>query len=76
MYGVALPQVPMARIIDGYTLDLFSNGEWGYGEEDDVVIRVTINLDGRFITAFQSDCRLNSRDMEVGKRIRWVMVHD
>ena len=67
VFGVALPQVPMARIIDGYTLDLFSNGEWGYGEEEDVVVRVDINLNGRFITAFKPECRLNSRDMEVGK---------
>ena len=66
VFGVALPQVPMARIIDGYTLDLFSNGEWGYGEEDDVVVRVAINLDGKFITAFKPECRLNSREMEVG----------
>ena len=29
VFGVALPQVPMARIIDGYTLDLFS--QWRMG---------------------------------------------
>ena len=67
VYGVALPQVPMARIIDGYTLDLFSNGEWGYGDDETVVARVAVNLDGKFITAFKPDCRLNSRDMEIGK---------
>ena len=67
IFGVALPQVPMARIIDGYTLDLFSNGEWGYGDVDTAVVRVAINLDGKFIIAFKPECRLNSRDMEIGK---------
>ena len=67
IFGVALPQVPMARIIDGYTLDLFSNGEWGYGEVDTAVVRVAVNLEGKFIIAFKPECRLNSRDMEIGK---------
>ena len=38
IFGVALPQVPMARTIDGYTLDLLT-GAWGYGVEEDVTAR-------------------------------------
>ena len=40
IFGVALPQVPMARTIDGYTLDLLTDGSWGYGVEEDVTVRV------------------------------------
>jgi hypothetical protein len=65
--GVALPKVPMARIIDGYTLDLLSDGEWGHGEVDSIQCRLTISLDGETITVFHDGCKLNSHDMEVGK---------
>ena len=67
IFGVALPQVPMARTIDGYTLDLLTDGAWGYGVEEDVTVRVSITVNGHFISALKPGCRLNSRDMEVGK---------
>ncbi len=67
--GVALPKVPMARIIDGYTIDLLKSGEWGYGEESgsDVLLRVSVNLEGETVTALHPNCKLNSLEMEVNK---------
>ena len=67
LYGLALPLVPMARIIDGYTVDLLSNGEWGHASDDDAVVRVAVGTNGAFLTSFQTGSRLNSREMEVGK---------
>ena len=67
LYGLALPLVPMARIIDGYTVDLLSNGEWGHASKDEAVVRVSVGVKGGFLTSFQTGSRLNSREMEVGK---------
>ena len=49
VFGVALPQVPMARTIDGYTLDLLNDGAWGFGVEEDVTVRVSITIDGHIL---------------------------
>jgi len=67
LFGIALPQVPMAKIINGYTIDLMADGEWGYDSDDNAVVRLSVNMQGGFLTAMQIGCRLNSREMELGK---------
>lgn len=67
LFGIALPLVPMAKIINGYTMDLLADGEWGYESDDKVVVRLSVNMQGGFLTALQPGCRLNTREMEIGK---------
>ena len=66
LVGIALPKVPMARIIDGYSIDLLESGEWGYAAQG-AMLRVHVTLETETMTALREGCRLNSQEMEVGK---------
>lgn len=66
LVGIAIPKVPMAKIIDGYSIDLLENGEWGYDEVNRVLV-VSVSLNGLYITAHRDNCRLNSRAMAIGQ---------
>lgn len=66
LVGIAIPKVPMAKIIDGYSIDLLETGEWGF-DEVNRVLTVSVSLSGLFITTYKENCRLNSRGMTVGQ---------
>lgn len=61
LVGIALPKVPMARIIDGYSIDLLADGTWGYG--NNALLSLHVSATEQTIVAHVPGCRLNSREM-------------
>jgi hypothetical protein len=63
LIGLALPSVPMAGVIQGYSFDLLSDGSWGFSKAQPI-LRVKVDLNGVTIVAFSPDIFLNGRKMK------------
>lgn len=58
MAGLALPAVPMANVIDGYTYDLLGDGRW-VNRAANPILRVDVSADGVRIIAKTTGVELN-----------------
>ena len=66
--GVALLDMPWHGIIDGYTIDLLPNGEWGFGSGQ-AILRAEVQSDGVSVIAMSSQVSHNGRQISPGQRI-------
>lgn len=65
MAGLALPAVPMAEVVAGYTYDLLPDGRW-VNRSDQAVVRVDISRDGVRMQPMQHGIGLNGRTVPSG----------
>jgi hypothetical protein len=66
MAGLALPAVPMANVVEGYSYDLLNDGRW-VNRSTDPVLRVDVAPDGVRITAKKGGVELNGRVLQVSE---------
>ena len=59
LVGIALPKVPMAGMIDGYSIDLLPDGSWGYAPSS-AVVQLTMSVSGIQITPLKPGVLVNS----------------
>ena len=60
LVGLALPSVPMASVIQGYSFDLLADGSWGF-TQDNPLLRVEVNLSGIYLTTYSPEIFVNGR---------------
>jgi hypothetical protein len=60
MAGLALPAVPMAEVVAGYTYDLLPDGRW-VNRSDQATLRVDIRADGVRMTPMSTGVSLSGR---------------
>ena len=60
MSGLALPSVPMAEVVAGYTYDLLPDGRW-VNRSDQAALRVDIRSDGVRMTPMTTGVSINGR---------------
>ncbi|MEC7984070.1 MAG: adenylate/guanylate cyclase domain-containing protein, partial [Myxococcota bacterium] len=60
LVGLALPAVPMAGVIQGYSFDLLSDCSWGFSAEN-VLLRVEVALSGAYVVTLHPDVYINGR---------------
>ncbi|MCB9744300.1 MAG: adenylate/guanylate cyclase domain-containing protein [Alphaproteobacteria bacterium] len=62
MAGLALPAVPMAEVVAGYTYDLLHDGRW-VNRSDQPVLRVDVSQDGVRMKAMTSGVAVDGRSV-------------
>ncbi len=62
MSGLALPAVPMAEVVAGYTYDLLPDGRW-VNRSEQSTLRVDIHADGVRMMALTSGVSINGRSV-------------
>jgi hypothetical protein len=60
LVGLALPAVPMAGVIQGYSFDMLPDGAWGFSKGG-AKLRVTVNMGGISVTTYSPDILINGR---------------
>ena len=65
MAGLALPAVPMAEVVAGYTYDLLPDGRW-VNRSDQAVVRVDISREGVRMQPMQHGIGLNGKTVPAG----------
>lgn len=75
MSGLALPAVPMAEVVAGYTYDLLPDGRW-VNRSDQCVLRVDIGSDGVRMTPHTTGISVDGRPIPSSQptRLRHGMV--
>ena len=75
MAGLALPAVPMAEVVAGYTYDLLPDGRW-VNRSDQCVLRVDIGSDGVRMTPHTTGISIDGRPVPSNQptRLRHGMV--
>jgi hypothetical protein len=63
--GVALPAVPLAEVVAGYSYDLLADGRW-FNRSDRGVIRVEVNSDGATLTALAPGVQVGGDVLAIG----------
>lgn len=66
--GVAMLDMPWHGIIDGYTIDLMANGEWGFGTGQ-AILRADVQGEGVFVTTMSNQVSHNGRQIAPGQRV-------
>ena len=66
MAGLALPTVPMANVVNGYSYDLLSDGRW-VNRSSDPILRVDVAPDAIRITAKKTGIQLNGKVLGVSE---------
>lgn len=69
MSGLALPAVPMAEVVAGYTYDLLPDGRW-VNRSDQSVLRADISSDGVKLTPLTSGISVDGRAIPNGTLTR------
>jgi len=64
MAGLALPAVPMANVVDGYSYDLLKDGRW-VNHSSDPVLRIDVSADAVRVTAKTAGVELDGRVLPV-----------
>ena len=67
LVGLALPAVPMAGVIQGYSFDLLSDCSWGFATEG-VLLRVEVSLAGAHIITLNPDIYINGRRVPLNSK--------
>ena len=66
MAGLALPAVPMANVVNGYSYDLLADGRW-VNRSANPVLRVDVSVNGVQITAKRAGVKLDGRVLSVSE---------
>jgi adenylate cyclase len=66
MAGLALPAVPMANVVNGYSYDLLADGRW-VNRSSDPVLRVDVSANGVVVIAKKAGVELNGRVLHVSE---------
>jgi hypothetical protein len=66
LVGVALPNVPMVGMIQGYSLDLLQDGNWGYNQNK-AIVQVDISPQALTLTSFKPGVHINSESTKPGE---------
>ena len=64
MAGLALPAVPMANVVDGYSYDLLNDGRW-VNRSGDPVLRIDVSPEAVRVTAKKGGIELDGRVLAV-----------
>ncbi|MED5372727.1 MAG: adenylate/guanylate cyclase domain-containing protein [Myxococcota bacterium] len=68
MSGLALPAVPMAEVVAGYTYDLLPDGRW-VNRSDRAVLRVDVSRDGVRMGPLQHGIAVDGRSLPPGASV-------
>lgn len=66
MAGLALPAVPMANVVNGYSYDLLADGRW-VNRSPDPVLRVDVSAGGVAVIAKKAGVELDGRVLRVSE---------
>ncbi|MFT5456479.1 MAG: hypothetical protein ACI9K2_002964 [Myxococcota bacterium] len=67
--GLALPEVPIQGVIDGYSFDLLPDRSWGFAP-DGAIVRVTVDRNGVQLVPFQPDVTMDGRRLQPGEPVQ------
>lgn len=67
LVGIALPSVPMASVIQGYSFDLMADGSWGFSK-DGALLCLEVNLNGVYLRTYSPEVFVNGRRMAPSSR--------
>ena len=67
LVGLALPAVPMAGVIQGYSFDLLSDCSWGFAT-DGALLRVEVGLAGAHVITLHPDVYVNGRRVSINSK--------
>ena len=63
MVGLAIESIP--NLILSYSYNLLNNGTWGFGQN--AILKVDVQPNGSFISAYSTGVSLNGRSMQPGR---------
>ena len=67
LVGLALPSVPMAGVIQGYSFDLLSDCSWGFAA-DGALLRIEVGLAGANVITLHPDVYVNGRRVPINSK--------
>ena len=66
--GLALPEVPIQGVIDGYSFDLLPDRSWGFAPAG-ALVKITVDRDGVQLVPYHPDLTLDGRRLQAGEPV-------